>query len=425
MKFAHLADVHLGCWKDSSMNELGTKTLEAVMRKVLEDQVDFILISGDLFDSSYPPINVLKETARILRHVREKGIPIYIVAGSHDYSPTEKTILKVFEEADLLVDVYKASDSEDGKIKLTFTVDERTGAKITGILGRIRGTDVELYRELERESLKKEKGFKIFILHNFISELKTKETQNYDSFPKSLLPEGFNYYAGGHLHIPTPESMRKGPLKSTSPIIYPGCLFPTDFGELESGIFGGYCIVEPTQNEGVLVQWREVHLIDVLPLHLSAQGKPLKAVQEELKGLLKTKDMKGKIVTLRVDGEMSSGSPADIDFRELTELAFKREVVNFFRNTQQLTSKESVVIQPAIGFTRAEIEAKVIRENLGQVKVTAWDKETEERVIKDLLEKCSQRRGGDQKVKDYDAEKLDLFLKVLGIKQIWEEYNEG
>ena len=421
MKFAHLADTHLGCWKDDSLNKLAIQTFDKVMQDILEAKVDFILISGDLFDSSYPKIDILKETARILREVRDAEIPIYIIAGSHDYSPTDKTILKVFESAGLLIDVFKAGYTDENKIKLEFTEDQATGAKITGILGRTQGTDVGLYQELDRDSLEQEEGVKIFLFHNAITELRTKETEFYESFPQSLLPKNFAYYAGGHIH--KPSVLSEGPY--TEPLIlYPGCLFPTEFREVEAAEFGGFYIIGTDEEGRMIVQKRVVHLFDVCALSYNADGKSLETVAGELTGLIDSTEMDGKIVTLRVEGEMVSGSPAAINFRDLNEQAYKNGALNFMRNTQKFTSKNSVIKKPPIGKSRAEIEEKVIQENIGQIKVSWWDQAKEASIITDLLAKCSQRRSGDQNVGDYKAEKVDLFLQILGIKSIWEESEE-
>ena len=83
----------MGAWRDDSLNEVGLQTFEAVMQEYIREKVDFILVVGDLFDSSYPKIDILKYAARIFKMVQDAGIPIYVIAGSHDYSPTDKTIL--------------------------------------------------------------------------------------------------------------------------------------------------------------------------------------------------------------------------------------------------------------------------------------------------------------------------------------------
>jgi DNA repair exonuclease SbcCD nuclease subunit len=42
--------------------------------------VEFVLIAGDLFDSAYPPIEILKETFSQFKKLKESGIPCFIIA---------------------------------------------------------------------------------------------------------------------------------------------------------------------------------------------------------------------------------------------------------------------------------------------------------------------------------------------------------
>ncbi len=59
----------------------------------------FEIISGDLFDCAYPPIDILKGAFIELRKLHDSKIPCFIVAGSHDYSVSGKTFLDVLEKA--------------------------------------------------------------------------------------------------------------------------------------------------------------------------------------------------------------------------------------------------------------------------------------------------------------------------------------
>ena len=61
-KFTHLADVHLGGWKAGPMQDLNFQSFQKAIDISLDRKVDFILIAGDLFDSAYPSIEILKET---------------------------------------------------------------------------------------------------------------------------------------------------------------------------------------------------------------------------------------------------------------------------------------------------------------------------------------------------------------------------
>ncbi|MCK4522256.1 MAG: metallophosphoesterase, partial [Nanoarchaeota archaeon] len=99
MKFAHLADCHIGSWRDPKLRDVNTKAFIKAVDICIEKNVDFILISGDLFNTSLPAIDNLKQAVIKLKELKDKNISVYIIAGSHDFSPSGKTILDVLEHA--------------------------------------------------------------------------------------------------------------------------------------------------------------------------------------------------------------------------------------------------------------------------------------------------------------------------------------
>ena len=200
MKFAHIADCHIGSWKDLRLRNANTKAFERAIDKCIESQVDFVLISGDLFNTSMPAIDELKVVVQKLKELKDKDIQVYIIAGSHDFSPSGKTMLDVLESAGLLINVAKG-EIVDNKLKLKFTIDKKTNAKITGMIGRRGSLEKEYYRNLIKDNLEKEPGYKIFLFHSLLSELKPKDMDKVESQPLSFLPKHFDYYAGGHPHF--------------------------------------------------------------------------------------------------------------------------------------------------------------------------------------------------------------------------------
>ena len=48
-------------------------------------------------------------------------------------------------------------------------------------------------KELDLKNLEEEEGFKIFMFHTALTELKPKNLERMDSAPISLLPKGFDY----------------------------------------------------------------------------------------------------------------------------------------------------------------------------------------------------------------------------------------
>ena len=95
MKFAHMADCHIGSWRDPKLKDISTKAFEKAMEKCKNEKVDFILISGDLFNTSLPRLDNLKTVVGIFRRLKESDIPVYIIPGSHDYSPFPNNTVKV------------------------------------------------------------------------------------------------------------------------------------------------------------------------------------------------------------------------------------------------------------------------------------------------------------------------------------------
>ena len=162
MKFAHMADCHLGGWREPKMRELNTKAFRKAIRICIDEKVGFLVISGDLFNTSLPPIEILKEVVVNLKELKDKGIMAYTIAGSHDFSPSGKTMLDVLENAGLLVNVAKG-EVKAGKLKLEFTTDQKTKVKLTGLPGRRGLLETSYYESLERAHLEKEPGLKIFL----------------------------------------------------------------------------------------------------------------------------------------------------------------------------------------------------------------------------------------------------------------------
>src|SRR3989338_957344 len=152
MKFAHLSDCHIGSWRDPKLKDTSTNAFINAVDKCIKEKVDFILIAGDLFNTSLPRLDNLKTVVTKFKQLKDLGIPVYIVPGSHDYSPSGKTILDVLEEAGLFVNVFKGS-VEDGKLKLNFTFDKKTGAKITGMLGKRGALEKSYYEKLILDNL--------------------------------------------------------------------------------------------------------------------------------------------------------------------------------------------------------------------------------------------------------------------------------
>ncbi|RLE43445.1 exonuclease SbcCD subunit D, partial [Candidatus Woesearchaeota archaeon] len=246
MRFVHIADCHLGGWREQKLRDLNIEAFQRAIQFCIDKKIEFILLSGDLFNTSLPSIECLKVVVSWLKRVNDIGIRVYAVAGSHDFSPSGKTILDVLENAGLLKNAARGVVDGD-KLRLRFAVDEPTKVKITGLPGRRGMLDKSYYKSLDTEQLEKEPGFKIFMFHTAISEYKPKGMEAMEAMEMSYLPRGFNYYAGGHIHQPLITK-----IKQNGWLVMPGPLFPNNFDELEALGCGGMVMCEFEPKSGTV-----------------------------------------------------------------------------------------------------------------------------------------------------------------------------
>ncbi len=357
MKFAHMSDIHLGSWSGHpDLKEMACAAFDRAMDTCISENVDFVLISGDLFDTSLPSIDVIRFAAKTLRKVHDADVSVYTIPGSHDYSPTGRTFMNVLEDAGLLVNVAKGEES-GGKLKLRFTIDEKTGAKITGIMGRMGALEKQFFEQLDR-IIEEEDGFKIFLFHSGIEEYKPKHLREMQAVPLSALPRNFNYYAAGHIHS---RSLNK---ESVGTIAFPGVLYPTDFKEMEKYDSGFYLV--NCEDDKIKAEHKKILMHGVEVMNIDAAGKTAEEVGRSIMASM-PRDLSGKILVLRVAGVMN-GRPSDIDFRRIYAKAMENGAISVKRNTSKLAMKEFEKV--ALGHSSTEeIEKQVVHEHLGKMKL--------------------------------------------------------
>jgi exonuclease SbcD len=305
-KFAHLADIHLGGWKQKPMQDLNFQAFKAAVDKCIESKLDFILISGDLFDSAYPPIEILKDAFGEFKKINQAKIPCFIIAGSHDYSVSGKTFLDVLEKAGFCKNISDFEEKDDYFL-LNPTVYKNVA--IYGYPGKKSGLEIP---DLRKIKINEAPGFfKILMLHTTLD--KAKGSLPIDSIESELLPS-FDYYALGHLHI---DFLYQN-------FVYPGPTFPNNFQELEDLKCGSFYIVDT--ETPYLLKKIEIKLKQIASFEIEL-NKAMDAT-EKIISELANQDLEDKIVLLRVRGELETGNISDIKFSQIE--AFVRQKKAYF-----------------------------------------------------------------------------------------------
>ena len=403
VRFAHIADCHLGAWRDPKLSKLVEEAFVQVIDRVLAEEVDFVIIAGDLFNTALPPIDSLKRAVHELERLKQAGIPVYFVAGSHDYSPTGKTMLDVLEEASLATNVFQPTSSDD-KLSLKPVVDSATGVSLAGILGRAGQLDKELFARLDTRSLEELSSPKVFVFHAALKELVSEQISGPDAHSVSLLPTGFDYYAGGHVHVTEDTS-----LQGYSRIVYPGPVFPASFSELEDLEQGGFCLVdlEADKVTRVPVVVREVTRLFLDCTDLAPEEVTRKLVDEI------TESVSQKIVLIRVSGRLARGTTSDIDFREVFAACTRLGAYTCLKNTRGVSSPQLLLDEEAPVSSAQEIERAVISDYAGSVELSGV--EDQESLLHELISVLGSSPGEGETKTSFEDRVVTDALELLGV----------
>lgn len=383
VRFAHISDVHLGGWKQQPLQELNFQSFRKAVDICIEKKLDFVLISGDLFDSAYPGIEILKETFAEFKKLKDTNIPCFIIAGSHDYSISGKTFLDVLEKAGFCKNVM---DIEQDEEKMILNPILYKGVAIYGYPGKKSGLEIQ---DLRKIKLNDSPGmFKIFMLHTTID--KAKGTLPIDSIETEFLPKA-DYYALGHLHIDFQYQN----------FVYPGPIFPNNFQELEDLQHGSFYIVD-TDLENSL-QKVELKIKEVVLINIEIKNA-LNATEKIIAELEKN-EIEDKIILLRLKGELETGNNSDIKFSQIEDIALRKKAYFLLKNTHELKTKE----------IEMDVEVKDI-ENIEEETIRIYSEQNPvdfNKFIPQLINSLSTEKQEGEKTESFVNRLLEESKKIL------------
>lgn len=393
IKFAHFADCHLGGWRQEELQSLNFQAFQKAIDLVIQEKPDFLLLAGDLFDSAYPPIEILKDAFGEFKKLKEANIPVFMIAGSHDFSASGKTFLDVLEKAGFCISIDKFEIREDGRIKLIPTkFNELT---LLGYSGKKSGMEIE---DLKKTYLESVYPISVFAFHSTIKDVVGSIPM--DSIEKEKLPLA-NYYAMGHIHQRFESKM------DNSTFVYPGPIFPNNFQELADLKCGSFEMVEmdgsKVKTKNVLLPIKEVVSLElVLENGLTATEDIIAAVDKL--------NLRDKIFLLRLTGTLTQGKSGDIRFDEIEKFVTKKEAYSFLRNISSLKTQETE-LEIQIDH-KEDVEKKIIEE------YSSKNPADFNKIIESLMHSLSIEKNEDEKEVIYEKRLIDDLKKVLNVGEI-------
>ena len=221
--FVHASDLHLGYAQyglearrqdfDDAFTELVDKTIEL--------QPDFMIIAGDLFHHARPSNTTLENAIRNFRRLRDAEIPVLTVDGSHDSAPNTitGTILTPLDSAGLIIHLPRHEGACWRKPSACYVYG------IPNFRSR-RRTDEALPAFLaEKPPTLDQSVANVFVLHGAVDLPSVKPPYIEAEISPDLIPDGFNYYAAGHVHGGYMGKFKTGLL------VYSGCTETVSYDE--------------------------------------------------------------------------------------------------------------------------------------------------------------------------------------------------
>lgn len=231
MKFAHIADLHIGKRvHDFSMLEDQRYILDQMLGIFEEQRVDGILIAGDVYDKVVPSAEAVQLFDEFITRLAKLKMPVYMISGNHDSAERLSFGAKLFESSDIYI-----SQVYDGKVKKVGLEDEYglvnvyllpflKPATVRHVLQR---DDIESYEDSVTVALQEcevdASQRNVLVAHQFVTgadRCDSEETSvgGLDNVSAEVFDE-FDYVALGHIH--RPQKMGRETLRySGTPLKY-------------------------------------------------------------------------------------------------------------------------------------------------------------------------------------------------------------
>ncbi len=333
--FVHVADVHLGYaqYNLEVRREDFNTTFKEVVDKTIALKPNFMLIAGDLFQHARPSNSTLENAITSFRKLKDAGITVLTVDGSHDSAPNiiTGTILNPLDSAGLIryLPRRKGACWQNESCYVYGVPNFRTK----------RRTEEQLPDFLEQNKPTPNRSlFNIFLFHMAVDIPGVSLPQIEAEARSELFPDGFNYYAGGHVHVPSTRPFKKGLLA------YSGCTETVNYEDAK--IEKGFYHVEVNE-KGV----PKLHRIKLetprrfIILDHDYSGLTPKEITEKAVQLVREADEDGAIVVPVLKGVLpSEAGRAEIDITKIREVA-----------------KKALLVRPLLRLTETEVSEEVIR----------------------------------------------------------------
>lgn len=261
MKFLHTADWHVGkTLKGRDRLDEQRAVLAEIAQAAEVNQVDAVLVAGDVYESSAPSAQAQHLVVQTLLRLRQAGAEVIVIAGNHDHGPTFEAYRPLMGVAGItlagavrppdkggVIRFRARSDGADVQLAVLPFLTQRYAVRAAEIVAQTPSENVRAYDEMIRQVVVSlTSGFSDGTVNLLMAHLtcvggvfgggeRSAQSIFEYSVPATIFPVFAHYVALGHLH-------RRQSLPAHCPVHYSGSPIAVDFGEQDNTSV--VCLVE-------------------------------------------------------------------------------------------------------------------------------------------------------------------------------------
>jgi exonuclease SbcD len=253
VKFLHTSDWHVGkALKGRSRLDEQRDVLREIHRIARSEQVDAVLVAGDLYETSAPSAQAQQLVVRALLALRDLGCEVIAIAGNHDHAATFDAYRPVMLAAGIqlvgtvrppadggVVSFTARSSGERVNVAVLPFVSQRYAIRAAELLSGTPSDHVGKYDQQVRDIIAALKGgftpdaVNVIMAHLTVTggafgggERAAQSIFEYH-VPATAFGSDPHYVALGHLH-------RRQSIPAPCPVHYSGAPLAVDFGEQDN-----------------------------------------------------------------------------------------------------------------------------------------------------------------------------------------------
>lgn len=214
MKLMHLSDLHLGKRVyEFSMYEDQKYILSQILDIADKEQVQAVMICGDIYDKQIPPAESVQLFDDFLTKLSVRKLPVFIISGNHDSAERLSFGARLMEQSGVCF-----SETFSGKIQ-TYQLQDENGSLNLYLLPFLKPTivrqafpeaEIGSYQDAVTYALQQvkpdESQRNILMAHQFVTGAHRSESEEIlvgglDNIDASVF-SAYDYVALGHIHTP-------------------------------------------------------------------------------------------------------------------------------------------------------------------------------------------------------------------------------